>query len=91
MQPSPPLPSLFPPHRQAEIILNPLKLPYTVASGEGGEGGGKEGRLSWIPQRIKPHKFHGALRGIIGMRPYIRLSAAFYGQMRAISMRLYAF
>lgn len=38
-------------------------------------------RLSWIPQRIKPHKFHGALRGIIGMRPYVRLSAAFYGRL----------
>lgn len=30
------------PRRQAEIILNPLKPPYTVASGEAGEGGGKE-------------------------------------------------
>lgn len=38
-------------------------------------------RLSWIPQRIKPHKFHGALRGIIGMRPYVRLSTAFYGRL----------
>lgn len=53
---------------------------------------GMGSRLSWIPQRIKPHKFHGVLRGIIGMRPYVRLSAAFYWrQTRTISTRLYAF
>lgn len=58
---------------------HPLQSSYT--RGKGWMRRRRGNRLSWIPQRIKPHKFHGALRGIIGMRPYVRLSAVFYERL----------
>jgi len=90
----------FPP-RQADIGSGPAEPGPPIPLGRDirrQDGGRREergaGRLSRIPQRIKPHKFHGALRGIIGMRPYVRLSAPPFTddsrQTRAISMRLYA-